>query len=335
VFESTIRHNGERIKTLSVSDIKQIAGRAGRYRIAPDQQVRTGVRSDLPESTGTTAPGPEIADTPATNLGLVTTLGKVDLPIVRRAMQSEAEPIATVMICPPDHIILRFSTYFPPETPFSYVLLRLYEISRMHPRFQLCSLRAHIGVADMIQPVKELTVADRIVLCAAPIDLRDPRSPEVVLAFANCIATQSNGAILDIPALGISILDDKVSVASRLYLEKLESLHKALVLYLWLSYRFIGVFTSQAMAFHVKRLVEEKIDRVLSQISEGKETQDRLKIVREQAIVHALRTQMVLCEKGAQPSDPGIPGTADAEGSLLSTTFGGESAAQVHATATG
>lgn len=335
MFQSTTRHNGDMLKTLGVSDIKQIAGRAGRYRIAPDAQIRSGVRSDLQESKGTIAPGPEITDNPATNLGLVTTLERVDLPIVQYAMQSEAEPIATVGIAPPDHLILRFSTYFPPETPFSYILLRLYEISRMHPRFQLCSLKSYIGIADIIEPIKGLTVADRIVLCASPVDLRDLRAPDVVLAFAKCIATQSTGALLDIPALDISTLDRKVTVGGRKSLERVESLHKALVLYLWLSYRFVGVFTSQAMAFHVKRLVEEKIDSILSQVSATRETQARLKKYRELSMLHALNTQMALGENGAQTSGPGVPGVVDAEGSLLPPTLSGDMAALVHATATG
>lgn len=294
--------------------------------------MRAGDKSDLQESQEA-ASGPEITDTPAMNLGLVTTLEKMDLRIVQNAMQSVAEPLATVGIAPPDQIILRFSTYFPPETPFNYILLRLYEISRMHPRFQLCSLRSYIGIADMIQPVKELTIADRIVLCSAPVDLKDPRFPEVVLAFAKCIGTQSNGALLDIPTLNIAILDREAAAADRLYLERLESLHKALVLYLWLSYRFTGVFTSQDMAFHVKRLVEEKIDRVLSQVSGKKETRERLKKFREQAMLHALRTQMELGESEPLPTGSDATDVVDTEGSLLSTTLHEDPAEQVHATA--
>ncbi|MCJ1249764.1 RNA helicase [Trapelia coarctata] len=330
IFETTSRHNGEVLKTLSVSDIKQIAGRAGRYRTAPDMQTRIGAKQ---ESKETIASAKEITDTPATNLGLVTTLEKMDLPIVRNAMQSEAEPLTKIGISPPDHIILRFSTYFPPETPFSYILLRLYEISRMHPRFQLCSLRSHIGVADMIQPVKELTVADRIVMCSAPVDLRDPRFPNVVLAFAKCIATQSNGALLEIPALNISILDEEVSIAHRIYLERLESLHKALVLYLWLSYRFIGVFTSQDMAFHVKRLVEERIDSALSQVSQKEETRARLKRFREQAMLHALQAQMALGGNESQSSDSDATTVVNAEDSILTTTLPEDTLEQVHASA--
>ena len=249
-------------------------------------------------------------------------------------METEAAPLASIGIAPPAAIILRFSTYFPPETPLSYIFLRLYEISRMHPRFQLCSLRSYIGIADMIQPIKELSIADRLVLCAAPIDLKAPQFSKVVLAFAKCIATQSNGALLEIEALNIMILDEVVSVADKVYLQRLESLHKALVLYLWLSYRFIGVFTSQGMAFHVKKLVEEKIDWVLSQVSQKEETRAWLKKQREQAMLLALRTQMELDESISQPSNSDAKHAVDREDSLLISTPPEGIVEQGHATAT-
>ena len=290
VFESTSRHNGDTFKTLDVSDIKQIAGRAGRYRTAAEAQGSPQIISGLPGMTGLSSLR-GITSTPATNLGLVTTLEKMDLPIVQRAMQSEAAPIETAGIFPPDHIILRFSTYFPPETPFSYILLRLFEISRMHPRFRLCSLRQYIETADIVQQVNELTVSDRITMCAAPVDLKDPKFSVIVLAFARCIGNQSSGELLDIPELNIDILDQPVT-AQREYLQGLESLHKSLVLYLWLSYRFVGIFVSQDMAFYVKKLVEDKIDKVLTEVSKTQDIRQHLKKLRERALLQSLRAQV-------------------------------------------
>ena len=290
MFESTSRHNGDTFKTLDVSDIKQIAGRAGRYRSAADAQGPQHTINGVLEMAAHSSLR-AITSTSATKLGLVTTLEKMDLPIIQRAMQSEAAPLERAGIFPPDHIIIRFSTYFPPETPFSYILLRLYEISRMHPRFQLCSLRQYIGTADIIQQVNELTVADRITMCAAPVDLKDPNFSVIVLAFARCIGNQTSGELLDISELNIDILDQPVT-AQREYLQGLESLHKSLVLYLWLSYRFVGIFVSQDMAVHVKKLVEDKIDKVLTEVSKTQDLRQHLKKLRERALLQSLRAQM-------------------------------------------
>lgn len=228
---------------------------------------------------------------PTQNLGLVTSLEKSDLPIIQRAMQSEAEPITSAGIFPPTTVLQRFATYFPPETPFSYVMLRLHEISRMHPRYHLCGLRDQIGIADVLHPIKDLTVGDRITICAAPASLRDKDTPMMLTAFAKCVATQGGGSILEIPELNLEILDREMTV-DKGYLTSLETLHKALVLYLWLSYRFSGIFTTQALAFHIKTLVEEKIDKVLAEFSADKNVRHKMKRLRELSILRNIGKEL-------------------------------------------
>ena len=71
---------------------------------------------------------------------------------------------------------------------------------------------------------------------------------------------------------------------SKEYLRSLEALHKALSLYLWLSYRFAGVFRSQALAFHVKSLVEEKIDKCLAEVSLDEDQRKKLVQMRRKAV---------------------------------------------------
>ena len=252
---------------IPVQDIKQISGRAGRYRTVRDHEIETKNMQDSQDMTNSSTDLPSTSSVPQ-NLGLVTTLESSHHRFVKKAMESEAEPILSAGIFPPATILQRFATYFPSQTPFSYILVRLHEISRMHPRFHLCDLRDQIGIADLIGPVKSLTVMDRIQFCSAPVSLRDKPVKEACFAFAECVGNQGGGELLQIPALNLHLLDveiDKIKQSQnfRTHLADLESLHKSLVLYLWLSYRFSGVFTSQMLAFHVKRLTEEKIDEAL------------------------------------------------------------------------
>ena len=204
---------------------------------------------------------------PAQTLGLVTTLDRGCLPVIQRAMTRQADPIMSAGIFPPDNILVRFAAYFPPSTPFSYILIRLHNTSLLHPRFHLCILKDHLTIADAIEPVRNLTVNDRIIFCASPASVKDKNDPmkPVLQALAECVASNSGGGILDIPGLDLELLEMEITVGSRAFLEKLEALHKALILYLWLSYRFAGVFNTQAMAFYIKTLVEDKIQKVLSQ----------------------------------------------------------------------
>lgn len=206
---------------------------------------------------------------PAQTLGLVTTLDRGGLSTIQKAMTSQADPIMSAGIFPPDDVLIRFAAYFPPSTPFSYILIRLHSTSLLHPRFHLCILKDHLKVADAIEPVRNLTVSDRITFCASPASVRDKDDPmiPVLRELAECVANKSGGGILDIQGLKLELLEMEVTAGSRLFLEKLEALHKALILYLWLSYRFAGVFNTQAMAFYIKSLVEKKIQEVLSRES--------------------------------------------------------------------
>lgn len=277
VFESVSKFNGFRFELIEAAHLKQIAGRAGRYRTAAQAE---GLAGNLDE--GKEDPK-NSSSLPATNLGLVTALEEAHLPVLRKAMQAELDPIMSAGIFPPTSVLLKFSTYFPPSTSFSYILLRLHELSLRHPRYHLCILKDQIAIADTIQPVQKLSIHDRIVFCAAPATVKSTGMPAILAAFARCVGDNSSGALLDISEVPLDILDEDIKT-DRDYMERLESLHKALILYLWLSYRFAGVFINQAMAFHVKRLVEERIDKMLAEYSSSPAIRDRIRKMREEAL---------------------------------------------------
>ena len=284
-----MRFDGTSILPLPPSDIKQIAGRAGRYRTSSNDQ-----KSSLENASIDTERRPSSA--PPVNLGLVTTLDKVDLKVVQSAMESTPPPIKTAGLLAPDHLIIRFAEYFPPETPFSYILLRLHEISRMHTRFHICNLREQVLTADIIQEVKELSIAERLAFCAAPANARDLSTTRALLAFAKCVAKQSGGGLLDISELNLDVLDENRDLGP-VYLRELEGLHRSLVLYLWLSYRFSGIFTSQALAFHTKSLVEEKIDEALAKFSYDDQARQKRRRLQENHMLQQLQEQMDLLKE--------------------------------------
>lgn len=257
IFESTSKNNGQTFQTMETPQIKQIAGRAGRYAVAPqktDSAKATAIAVD--PRTGKVIP-PR-----ATTVGLVTALDHYDLQIIQKAMTENVSPMTTAGIFPPASLLNRFASYFPPQTPFSYILARLHEISKIGGRFHLCQLKDQLDIADIIQPF-DLSVADKITFVAAPVATRDREMPKICMTFARLLAEQSGGHLLDIPELHLELIERPAS-GDKDYLARLETLHKALTLYLWLSYRFAGVYVSQALGFHVKGLVEQKIDECLA-----------------------------------------------------------------------
>ena len=283
------------MESIHAAHLKQIAGRAGRFRTAAQVEGPAGTLNEGTQDLKASL------NMPAPNIGLVTTLEPRDLPIVRKAMQCEMDPIMSAGIFPPTSVLIKFASYFPPSTSFSYILLRLHELSLRHPRYHLCSLKDQIAIADMIEPVHNLSIHDRIIFCAAPAAVKDINMPSVVAALARCVGDNHSGALLDIPEIPLKRLDEEVK-ADRDYLERLESLHKALILYLWLSYRFAGVFINQAMAFHVKKLVEEKIDKMLAEYSSSPAIRERIKKMRDDA----LRQISKLDESVAEPDNSGF-----------------------------
>lgn len=129
-----------------------------------------------------------------------------------------------------------------------------------HTRFHLCLQREQLEIADLIEEVKGLTVADRYIICIAPA--RGKGLDRVTKALAECVVRQK-GRLVDISEINLELLDVAPTMTKE-YLEQLEVLHKSLVLYIWLGYRFNGIFTSINLAFHVKEMVEERINHVLA-----------------------------------------------------------------------
>jgi ATP-dependent RNA helicase SUPV3L1/SUV3 len=241
--------------------------------IAVDPAI--GLDDKAPDSTKVKAP--ETA-----TVGWVTTLDQVDHDYLRMGMNREPEDIKTAGLFPPSLIVERFANYFPPGTPFSYIMLRLHEISEIHPRFHLCGLKDQLAIADCIHTIKNLSTQDRIMICAAPINMRDKGEQQFLRSLAECIADGKSGDLLDLDRLPLYVMDSPPS-GGRSYLYSLESLHKMLVCYLWLSYRFPNVFTTRTLANYTKKLVEDQIEKTLTDFSFIEIARARMQKRREQA----------------------------------------------------
>lgn len=312
---------------LSIAEAKQIAGRAGRYRTAAqaikqDQAAKlappsmeasnldlvgadTAAQNAKTDNNVSSTPPPS-SETPSTppppqeqTVGLVTTLDKLDYPIIERAMGSDPEPLPSAGIQPPAYIVERFARFYPAGTPFAYLLIRLSELAKTSGRFHLCDLRTQISIADAIQGVEGLTTTDKLILVSSPIE---PRKGETALActYAEMIAQNKSVSIDEVQELDLELLNDEYT-ANRGYLNRLERLHKGVIVWMWLSYRFDGVFIKRELAAHVKELVEKRIEDVLARMSFDF---DNMKKRREQAIQEMLENEAKsAAEAGSQQKE--------------------------------
>ncbi|KAF1814192.1 P-loop containing nucleoside triphosphate hydrolase protein [Eremomyces bilateralis CBS 781.70] len=287
------KHQGGR-RQLFINEIKQIAGRAGRYRAA-NQDVKTGtpepesiaLDAEIPIEVEGSAKIDDIDASPAADdeplgettdsnreekvapknsktIGWVTTLLEKDHPILVEAMEGEAEPIETAGLQPPSWMLHDFAGFFEPGTPFSYIYRKLVEHSQLSSVFHFCDIDEKLAIADAIESV-DLTFTDRTVFSLAPAG-RSPFLIKIIVALARCVSEGRTVTIADMEEIPLEALTPGPE-NSALGLSALEDLHKAIVLYLWLSYRFNGVFTARAMAVKAKEMTQEQIEKSLGTLA--------------------------------------------------------------------
>ncbi|KAG6007331.1 hypothetical protein E4U21_006142 [Claviceps maximensis] len=278
ILESVTKFDGTQLRMLSFPEIKQIGGRAGRYRSAQNASGSVSAGSVEEEK-----------------VGLVTTMDKADLKSIHRAFSRTSEDIEFANIQPPAGIVERFASYFPPDTPLSFILMRIKAAASVGSLYRLGISSDVLAIADIIQDFP-LTIYDRLTFCYLPASLRAEGAVEVLRALANVVAHNLSGDLLSIKEIPVEFLDVKFedfADQSKDYLSKLESLHVAINQYVWLSYRYSGVFRDQPLAFHVRRLVEERLISTLDRLDYTEEELERKRMkTRWQATRKASRAML-------------------------------------------
>ncbi|PYH49639.1 ATP-dependent RNA helicase SUV3 [Aspergillus saccharolyticus JOP 1030-1] len=280
IFETVIKRVPAGLVRLTVPEIRQIGGRAGRYR--PATQHRGASKDDGKE-----------------NVGWVTSLEEVDLPYIKQAFENEPPALVAAGLHAPDAVFQKFAAYYPSNTPLEYLIKRIYAVARVHPLFFLCDPRNQLENATIIDSVEGLRIPDQLTLMAAPMYVKDIIGRDAAVDFALGVAQNSDGHLLSFPSLNLEILEQEVS-ASKEYTTELESLHKSIVLYLWLSYRFGGIFTDRTLATHVKELLEERMVRALTEFSANKKLRKDSSLRRQLALEkQSAELQQLLAETTA------------------------------------
>ena len=247
ILDSVTKFDGNQDRPLTYPEIKQIGGRAGRYRSAANPN-------------GTADAG--------SNMGYVTTMEYPDLQSVHKAFNRNVEDMKTACISPPPGIVERFASYYPPTTPLSFILLRIRTAAVLGERFKISIPSDSLQIADLIQDIP-LSIYDRLTLSYMPVRLSSDASVQTLRALAKIIAENGVGDLLSIKEIPLEYLEIDMRDTKRNaqeYLAKMEALHVALNSYVWLSYRYAGMFRNQGLAFHIRSLVEQRLIELLDQM---------------------------------------------------------------------
>ncbi|KAL5214139.1 hypothetical protein ABZP36_003291 [Zizania latifolia] len=198
VFHTLAKYNGDRMVPVAASQVKQIAGRAGR---------RGSVYPD----------------------GLTTTFLMDDLDYLIQCLQLPFEEAKKVGLFPCFEQVEMFASQFPDLT-FNELLDKFRDNCRIDSAYFMCHQDSIKKVANMLDRVQGLSLKDRYNFCFAPVNIRDPKAMYHLLRFATHYSQSRRVSI----AMGIP----RSSARNDTELLDLETKHQVLSMYLWLSHHF-------------------------------------------------------------------------------------------------
>lgn len=279
---------------LSLSQTKQIAGRAGRFGVETD-----GVAG-----------------------GNVTTLHHQDLPFLREAMTSENPPVLRASLAVPLSTIETVRSSLPAGSGFAQVHAA---VDLLTVPGEIYTPKYYVHAAEIVKTMdvigKNSPLTDVQTFIDAPFQLRDEatKGPQILLAkmYFDTLTVDLED-FLQKSGL-VAALDESRLLAGRLRLRTqqisgttdsttsppqnidadqqaeihhlvtaLEPLHRTIVLYLWLSFRRPLSFLDQELAYTLKAEVEGLIDFLLTCLSsEKKKSADaaEAKVLEEAAVL--------------------------------------------------
>jgi ATP-dependent RNA helicase SUPV3L1/SUV3 len=230
VFSALSKWDGQQDRPLTVQEIKQIGGRAGRFG---------GAHAE----------------------GVVAVLaGGGDPALIGRALAAGATPPADLRppVAPDADIVAAVAAEIGTQSLFG--TLRRIERSvlrRDDPNYRLGDLSTQIEIAAAVDGVRELPLLDRWTYALCPVDTRD----EGVARLADWAVAQGMGLAVAPPLAGRLPPPDR---AGQDALQLAERVHRRLVAWRWMAMRFPQTFRDIDGALAESRRLNEWIEAVLS-----------------------------------------------------------------------
>ena len=251
VFSSTNKYNGTELKNLTPSQVKQIAGRAGRFSVEKGSQE-----------------------------GFVTALTRESLVFIKKNMDTPIEYLSRARIWPSElvwkHYMANQSTTESLYETFTRFLSEKMKFE--HEDYELSEVAPKLEILQIISDdkyLRNMTINDQFVLAETPINLRGVLGNEliqpIIKMFLQNVVDRQSRTIFEFPLLRdpliIEVLSSRPilkSVESTMEnVEILEAIHKLVLVFLWLSQRYSTLFIDKQSATELKALVEKRLSEEL------------------------------------------------------------------------
>ncbi|ONM09144.1 ATP-dependent RNA helicase SUV3, mitochondrial isoform X1 [Zea mays] len=239
IFSTMMKFDGFCNRELTVAEIKQIAGRAGRY--------------------GSKFP-----------VGEVTCLNPQDLPLLHSSLKSASSIIERAGLFPTFDLLSLYSRLHGTDF-FHPILERFLEKAKLSPDYFITDCEDMLKVAAIVDDLP-LGLYDKYLFCMSPVDVSDDISAQGLVQFAENYARKGIVRLKEIftpGTLQVPKTDNQ--------LKELESVHKVLELYVWLSFRMDDSFPDREVAASQKSICSMLIEEYLERF--GWQPQDRRKVL--------------------------------------------------------
>ncbi|KAG1143552.1 hypothetical protein G6F37_003418 [Rhizopus arrhizus] len=225
VFSNIQKFDGKEVRPISIPQLKQIAGRAGRFGTAYGN-------------------------------GIVTALNRADLRYIKEAVAAPNVELEMAGLQPTVDMLELFALQMPNET-FSGLLQKFEDLASVSGDYFLCNYKDQKLIADNLEEIR-LPLRDRYQFVTAPVSTRSDGSMELIKKLARKFSQKkicTLDELIDLPT------NPPTSSSG---LKALEESHKQIMLYMWLSIRYPDTFiTTQDDATSTKAQCEHLIDEGL------------------------------------------------------------------------
>lgn len=236
---------------LSVSTVKQIAGRAGRYGLHDGED-----------------PG-----------GTCTTLHAPDHPYLLKCLATPFAPLEFTRIGATAETVTTAATVLPPKVPLSTIIEAHSCIGRI-PTFMRYATRTNLEVFDFVdRHWGDMNVSDRMMLLYAPVPWRDKPTTEIIMRFLNMHRTsmtvnfmegiKETGYLNAMLKVEKDMADEKPPSSTIDTLLRLESFHKVIVFYIWMTFRSPVVYSEFLLVADLKHRLEKVLNWSLDGVSKS------------------------------------------------------------------
>ncbi|CAO3670249.1 unnamed protein product [Rhizopus stolonifer] len=205
VFNETTKFDGKDVRRISISQAKQIAGRAGRFNTTYSH-------------------------------GVVTTLLSSDFDYIEEAINAPIAPLEMAGLLPTVDTLELFSLQMPDES-FSVLLEKFEDLASVSGDYFLCNCDDQKKIADQLEDVR-LLLRDRYQFVIAPVDTKSETSMKLIKTLAQKFSQKKTFDLSEFISLPSQCPDNPRQ------LRELEETHKQIILYMWLSLRYPDTFVT-------------------------------------------------------------------------------------------